>query len=90
VARLLIVATGLCLVAVCNQANAETDDRHEFTVAANLDYVSTSGYVSWTNGSVGKLRYDESSDGLVLGRAYLDYRGRITDTLNACRSGSGG
>ena len=56
---------------------------HEFRIGADIAYVDASGYPSWTSGSVGKLRYDDDSDGLVASRAYVDYHGRLADTVDA-------
>lgn len=58
----------------------EIADGHELVVGVEAGYLSWSGHPSWTEGFVGKLRYQD--DGLVLNRAFLDYRGRLTDTLN--------
>lgn len=54
---------------------------HDVAFGVDVGYVNVSGYDSWTDGSVGKLRY--SDDALVLARAFLDYEGRVTDTLDA-------
>jgi hypothetical protein len=54
--------------------------RHDLAAGVEISYISVSGLPSWTEGSVGKLRY--SSDGLVLNRAFLDYRGKLGDTLD--------
>jgi hypothetical protein len=62
---------------------AQTDSPHHVLFGVDISYVDTSGYSSWTEGSVGKLRFDDSSDGLVLSRAFVDYEGRLSDTLNA-------
>ena len=58
-------------------------DRHEITTSIELSYVDASGYPSWTEGSVGKLRYDDGNDGFVMNRAFVDYRARVLDTLDA-------
>jgi len=51
------------------------------TIGADLSYISASGHPSWTEGFVGKLRYD--SDEFAISRAFLDYKGKLTDTLDA-------
>ncbi|MDH4071555.1 MAG: hypothetical protein OEV41_00460 [Gammaproteobacteria bacterium] len=56
--------------------------RTHFVTGIDLSYVNASGLSSWTEGSVGKLRYDDSSDGLVISRAFLDAGARLTDTLD--------
>jgi hypothetical protein len=73
------------LAAAVNSAPvmAQTDSPHHVLFGADISYVDTSGYSSWTEGSVGKLRFDDSNDGLVLSRAFVDYEGRLSDTLNA-------
>jgi len=70
----------LCF-AVVSTAVADNLSRHDLAVGLELGYVSVSGYESWTDGSVGKLRY--SDDGAELIRAFLDYEGRVADTLKA-------
>jgi len=64
-------------------AQPEQTSRHHFTIGADIAWVDASGHRSWTDGFVGKLRYDNNSDGLVLSRAFADYEGRVTDTLDA-------
>ena len=59
----------------------EPDDRHSTSWGADAGYVHVSGLPSWTEGSVGKFRFKD--DGIMVSRAYLDYHGRWTDTLNA-------
>jgi len=60
---------------------AQEPSRHDLAFGLDLGYVSVSGYESWTQGSVGKLRHDE--DGAVVSRAFLDYEARLTDTIDA-------
>ena len=62
---------------------AADEDRHVFITGVDTSLVQTSTpLTSWTEGGVGKLRYDEDHDGLRLSRAFFDYRGRLTSTLN--------
>jgi hypothetical protein len=61
-------------------AVADEPSRHDLAVGLDVGYVDVSGYESWTEGSVGKLRYAES--GIALNRAFFDYEGRLTDTLD--------
>jgi hypothetical protein len=68
-----------CFVSVA--AMAEEPSRHDLAVGFDYSYVNVSGYDSWTQGSVGKLRHDE--DGLVMSRAFIDLESRLTDTLDA-------
>jgi hypothetical protein len=72
-----------CLVACAMlppAAWSQVPSRQQFTAGIDLSLVNTSGLESWTEGSVGKLRYDE--DGLALSRAFLDYRGGVADTVD--------
>lgn len=80
----------LILFAVCGLLQSHTvaaqsgsQGRHAIETSIELSYVDVSGYPSWTEGSVGKLRYDSQNDGLVMSRAFVDYRGLVTDTLDA-------
>lgn len=78
--RLRLALAAVVLAPAAGQA-VEIAEGHNATIGIEAGYLHMSGLPSWTEGSVGKLRYDD--DGLVLGRVYLDYRGRITDTLGA-------
>lgn len=60
-------------------AVADEPGRHDVAFGLDVGYVNVSGYDAWTEGSVGKLRYAES--GVALNRAFLDYEGRLTDTV---------
>jgi len=62
-------------------AAVEIAEGHEAIFGMEAGYLSMSGHPSWTEGFVGKLRYQD--DGVVLNRAFLDYQGRLADTLNA-------
>lgn len=77
-AALLLLALGAMI------ARAEEGDRHAFTGALDLSVVvADSELDSWLERGQGKLRFDQDHDGLAYSRAFLDYRGRITDTVNA-------
>ncbi len=78
--RILIAIAGLWIVSYGVHA-AEFASGHEVTISIDVGYVDVSGLPSWTDGSVGKLRY--SDDGLVMSRMFINYSGRITDTLDA-------
>ena len=76
----LTLLAGLAISVV----QAEESDRHTFTGAADFSLVrADSELPSWLEGGNGKLRFDEGHDGLQFSRAFLDYRGRLTNTLNA-------
>ena len=57
--------------------------RYDFVSGLDLSYVSANGNPSWLDGSAGKLRYDGDTDGLMLSRAFGDFRVRLADTLDA-------
>lgn len=78
--RILVIAALLFLTSQPAQA-VEIVEGHEATISLDVGYVDVSGHASWTDGFVGKLRY--SDDGFVMNRMFIDYSGRITDTLNA-------
>lgn len=74
----------LVLLAAGGVATAEESDRHAFTGAVDLSWVRTdSDLASWLEDGNGKLRFDEDHDGVAFSRAFLDYRGRVAQTLNA-------
>lgn len=52
----------------------------ETTFGVELGILHTSGHTSWTEGFVGKLRYDD--DGVVFNRAFVDYKYWPIDTVN--------
>ncbi len=76
--RLALLATSLL---AAPSAAVELGEGHEVTLGIEAGYLHMSGHPSWTEGFVGKLRYE--NDGLVLSRGFADYRGRLGDTLNA-------
>jgi hypothetical protein len=76
--RVLTWLTLATLLAFTVPAVAQ-EKRHDTMLGVDVAYVNASGYDSWTGGAVGKLRYSDS--GLKLARAFLDYEGRITDTV---------
>lgn len=80
--RVLIPATlAVSQLISANALAQDANSRLDIAVGIDMAYVSVSGYESWTDGSVGKLRY--SDDGLKLARTFLDFEGRLADTLNA-------
>lgn len=74
----LLLALGL----FASVAQAQ-EDAHTFTGQLDLRLVSSDGLRSFTRGGFGLTRFDEDHEGLQLGRAFVEYRGRLTDTLNA-------
>lgn len=71
------------IFAAVSAAAAETPDRYKLHTGIDVSYVDASGYQSWTEGFVGKLRYDDNNDGLMFSRAFAEYEYQITDTFNA-------
>lgn len=78
--RLLYLSLFLPMAGI---AQSDAPGRHQVSAGVDLSFVQTSGYQSWTEGLVGKLRYDENTDGLVISRGFLDFQSRLTDTLDA-------
>jgi hypothetical protein len=77
-AALVLLALGAAM------SRAEEGDRHSFTGALDLSVVvADSPLDSWLERGQGKLRFDQEHDGVAYSRAFLDYRSRITDTVNA-------
>jgi len=64
-------------------ADAPKDDTHSFILSIDVRAVAADGLPSYLEGGGGKLRFDEDHDGVRIGRIFLDYRGRLTDTLTA-------
>lgn len=71
------------LLAAVGTASGDEPDRFRVRTGVDAAFVSTDGLTSWTGGSLGKLRYDDATDGLVLSRAFVDYRHLLADTLDA-------
>lgn len=82
-ARLLIAVSFALSLLPLIAAAAEKPDRYDLRIDADISYVDASGLPSWTEGFVGKLRYDDKTDGLVISRAFVDYSMRFTDTIKA-------
>ena len=70
----------LAMVPVAATA-AEIAPGQEVVFGVEAGYVSMSAHTSWVDDGYGKLRYVD--DGAVFSRAFLDYNGRLTDTLKA-------
>lgn len=80
---LISAAIGLALAAVPLESGADEPTRHDLTTGVDISYIDSSGLPSWTEGSVGKLRFDDGSDGFTVSRMFLDYRYRLADTVDA-------
>ena len=77
-----VLAALACTVAPAASSAQESATRHEWQLAAALDYVSVNSELpAWTRGGLGKLRFDADSDGARAVRGYAQYRGRLADTL---------
>jgi len=82
--RVLVVLAALAFaLALTNRVADATEivDGHNAIISLDIAYVDVSGLPSWTEGSVGKLRHGD--DDFVMNRMFIDYSGRLTDTLNA-------
>ncbi len=67
----------------CHPAMGQSEmSAHELHAGVDISYVNADGHPSWTEGSAGKLRYDADNDGLLLSRAFVDYRYRVSDTVS--------
>jgi hypothetical protein len=66
-------------------AAADEQGRHAFEGGFDQTLaLASTPLESWVQDGPGKLRFDEEHDGVLVPRAFLDYRGRITPTLHAC------
>jgi len=91
----LLTATATTTLAACTflcparvalsgpEPDAASDDAHSFVFSVDLRAVAADGLPSYLEGGGGKQRFDNSDDGIHVGRIFLDYRGRLTDTLTA-------
>lgn len=75
------------LVLVCSlvTAAAHADEgRHRWTFGLDVGSTApTTPADAWTNGGLGKLRYDDSTGGLRLNRAFVELESRLTPAWNA-------
>jgi hypothetical protein len=74
-----LVSGALTLVALSSEAQ---EDRHEFTLQLDVRLVATDIERSFTDGGLGLSRFDESHEDVQLGRAFVDYRGRVSETVD--------
>lgn len=81
--RLPASASLLALLLTGLYGHAAEPERYRLDIGADLSYLDVSGNPSWTSGSAGKLRYDDSTDGLSVSHAFADYRLRVFDTVDA-------
>jgi hypothetical protein len=58
------------------------ESRHELTLQVDLRFVDTDVRQSFTSGGLGLGRFDDEHEKLQVGRAFLDYRGRLAETLD--------
>ncbi len=78
---LILIAAIFLAFAVHTASASEAPDRYRLRTGVDVSYIDASGHPSWTEGSVGKLRYDDNNDGLMISRAFADYEFRLADTL---------
>jgi hypothetical protein len=69
--RSVVVA---CLFLIFSTAAAETQQPLSIDAGVDLSFIGVSGYPSWTEGFVGKLRYSETDSRLKISRAYLEVK----------------
>ncbi len=72
------ISSSLLATAVTGQEGS-----HEFTLQVDVRWVATDVMQSFTSGGLGLGRFDDAHEDLQLGRAFLDYRGRLAQTLDA-------
>ncbi len=77
------VPGGCIPLLVAAAAAAQELPRADFAFGADVAWVDSSGYPSYLEYSAGKLRHDPDNDGLLLSRAWFDYRYRVLDTVTA-------
>jgi len=78
-----LIASSVFATLLATTARGE-EEANTFVGAFDQSFVHASTpLVSWVDHGPGKLRFDESSDGALVPRAFVDYRGRITPTLRA-------
>lgn len=78
----VLTAAALALLAAAANADEHAPARYSYVFGTDASIVSASGHPSWVNGSAGKLRYDDDSDGFTVSHAFVDYRLRLADTLD--------
>jgi len=76
----LFVALAACLSSQTAFTQVETATG-QLDMGLDISFISTSGHPSWLEGSGGKLRFDEDTDGLKLSRGFIDYEALLTDSV---------
>lgn len=80
--RLLTIAAAITLIAAAQAAGAaDAPNRYQLSAGVDISYIDANGYRSWTEGFVGKLRYDDDNDGLGISQAFVDGQLLISDTV---------
>jgi hypothetical protein len=77
--RSLLVAAVLFLVESAPHAQ---EDKLEFHAQIDVRMVATDVERSFTDGGLGLGRFDQAHEDLQLGRAFLDFRGRLAETVD--------
>jgi hypothetical protein len=70
-----------CLVAALCAGPALADDRLTVVGAVDVRWVHSTSDLSYLDGGLGKLRFDQDDTGLRLGRAFVASRLRVTDLV---------
>lgn len=76
-AQLVAAALALLVSAVHAQ-----EDKHEFHGQVDVRWVATDVERSFTDGGLGLGRFDQGHEDLQFGRGFLDYRGRLAETID--------
>lgn len=72
----------LTALVAAREAQGRTDEKN-FTAQLDLRLVASDALPSFTGGGLGLTRFDDKHEGLQLGRAFLEYRGHLSQTLDA-------
>ena len=76
----VLLIAGLLLSAQSVVAD-DAPNRYQLTAGIDISYIDADGYKSWTEGFVGKLRYDDVNNGLSISQAFVDGHFLISDTV---------
>lgn len=76
----MLMALVACLSSQAAFTQVETATR-QLDMGLDVSFISASGHPSWLEGSGGKLRFDEDTDGLKLSRGFIDYEALLTDSV---------
>ena len=79
----ILIAAALFALAAHPANGSDVSNRYKLSAGIDVSYINASGYTSWTEGFVGKLLYDDDSEGLTISQAFADVDFQLTDTFKA-------